>query len=78
MRDIQTWILSEAFAIDIDGTLTENGGGMVHLNALEFEMPLKISAVKLFLLQAGRQLRRIYYLSSVERQIWQLGKMVVQ
>jgi phosphoglycolate phosphatase (TIGR01487 family) len=23
-----------AFAIDIDGTLTENGGGMVHLNAL--------------------------------------------
>jgi phosphoglycolate phosphatase (TIGR01487 family) len=24
----------KAFAIDIDGTLTENGGGMVHLNAL--------------------------------------------
>ena len=26
--------LIKAFAIDIDGTLTENGGGMVHLNAV--------------------------------------------
>jgi phosphoglycolate phosphatase len=30
-RDLDT---IKAFAIDIDGTLTENGGGMVHLNAL--------------------------------------------
>ena len=30
---IRTWILSEAFAIDIDGTLTENGGNG-YLNAL--------------------------------------------
>ena len=37
------------FAVDIDGTITENGGGRIHLDALDVLSRLKVMGHKVIL-----------------------------
>ena len=52
----------KAFAIDIDGTLTENGGGMLHLNALASLRYLEAMGCKVIFV-TGRSSVEAYMLS---------------
>ena len=52
----------KAFAIDIDGTLTENGGGMIHLPAVSKMRVLEKIGYRVFFV-TGRSSIEAYILS---------------